>query len=644
MTSQALWRFNEENPWVRKDPVEEEFFTPEGHSDALVREAIQNSLDAALAEDKQVTVRFFFSGASAALPLSQASRFLDGLVPHLEAPENLPALESGGWTAERPMEFLAIEDFATRGLVGDPSASSHAIGGKPNDFYYFFRNVGRSGKSATDRGRWGLGKTVFPAASSIRAFFGYTVRDEDPSGLLMGQAVLKSHLLGQKLFDSYGFFGLFDGRMPQPIEDEVFRTDFKKSFGLMRSGGQTGLSVVVPFPLRSVTSDAVLRSVISHYFFAVLGTRLSVRVEVAGAAPTFINAATIGAIASKMDWSGKSTNRRLPFKPPFDLAEWALGVGDAQRVTVTLPPNAGAPRWSESLFQPEQLATLRSAWSRSERLAIRVALSVHPKKQQPQPTSFDVYLERDAQLARAEDHYVRGGMAISGIRILKEPGVRGLVVVSDPALSKLLGDAENPAHTEWPERGTRVSQRYDLGPTTVSFVKRSLEALVRIVSTPEKEVEKNLLRDVFFVQPPSLPADSTPDKARGRKKGSEPTSPPTIALPRTPSAFNVEPRQGGFVIRGNADVPLPERLRIEAAFDVRSGDPFKAYDRFDFDFADPKPIQLEVRGGELSNRRENRLEFTPTSPDFELVASGFDLQRDLKLKVRSISKAGEALE
>ena len=32
-------------------------------------------------------------------------------------------------------------------------------------FYWFFRNIGRSGKRDEDAGSWGLGKWVFPDAS-----------------------------------------------------------------------------------------------------------------------------------------------------------------------------------------------------------------------------------------------------------------------------------------------------------------------------------------------------------------------------------------------------------------------------------------------------------------------------------------------
>ena len=57
--------------------------------------------------------------------------------------------------------------------------------------FYFWRNRGRSKKSEDSRGRWGLGKLVFPHSSQINTFFGLTKRDDDKESYLMGTADLK---------------------------------------------------------------------------------------------------------------------------------------------------------------------------------------------------------------------------------------------------------------------------------------------------------------------------------------------------------------------------------------------------------------------------------------------------------------------
>src|SRR5690606_6223113 len=82
-----------------------------------------------------------------------------------------------------------------RGLCGDVMRATdpppdHT---KREDFFWFWRNIGRSGKTDDDLGRWGLGKTVYRAASRVGCMLGLTVRQEDHRRLLMGQAVLRLH-------------------------------------------------------------------------------------------------------------------------------------------------------------------------------------------------------------------------------------------------------------------------------------------------------------------------------------------------------------------------------------------------------------------------------------------------------------------
>jgi hypothetical protein len=175
------------------DPIEGEFFSTEALgslSDALIREAIQNSLDAAIPGEK-VKVTITFSASNQKLSASKTSHYLSGLKDHLSSKES-GVMEKVD--LDSSMDFIVIEDFGTRGLEGDiKEDEDRRTKGAKNDFFYFWRNIGRSVEGATARGRWGLGKTVFQAASRINSFFGVTIRTGSPHKLLMGQSVLKIH-------------------------------------------------------------------------------------------------------------------------------------------------------------------------------------------------------------------------------------------------------------------------------------------------------------------------------------------------------------------------------------------------------------------------------------------------------------------
>ena len=106
VAGQPRWRFRRMMPSeINQDPVQGEFFTAASDlSERVVRESLQNSLDARLG-DEPVRVRFTFSGESGALPADVAARYVHELAPHIQA-------DPGADASERD----AIADALARGL------------------------------------------------------------------------------------------------------------------------------------------------------------------------------------------------------------------------------------------------------------------------------------------------------------------------------------------------------------------------------------------------------------------------------------------------------------------------------------------------------------------------------------------------
>lgn len=274
------WKFRRMQPGeMNIDPIEAEFFSTEALgslADALVREAVQNSLDARR-DGRPLHMRFYFSAPEAMLEDERRAGYTRELAPHLNASRSGVTPPD---VASEPLSFVTIEDFGTRGLQGDPSQSEDAEvddAGLRNDFFYFWRNIGRSRKQESDLGRWGLGKTVFQAASRLNAFFGLTVRANDARRLLLGQAVLKIHKLAGQRYYPYGYFGAFDGDFALPVEDAAATEAFARDFRLARRGA-SGLSVVIPYPDPEITAPAVISSIVHHYFMPLIAGDLVVEV------------------------------------------------------------------------------------------------------------------------------------------------------------------------------------------------------------------------------------------------------------------------------------------------------------------------------------------------------------------------------
>ncbi len=257
---------------IRRDPQETELFKTEGAgegeyagTDALVREVIQNSMDAGTG-DGPVRVRFAIHGASALPSSNVLSNYFSRLEPALAYREvdfgsdGVPTLDLG---------FLVCEDFGTRGLGGNVLLAKDPPLNHPTreDFFWFWRNIGRSGKTGDDLGRWGLGKTVYRAASRVGCMFGLTTRVCDSQSFVMGQAVLRLHEYGGKEYAPEGFYcgGHGSDGLPIPIDDADQIASFKKQWSLSRTT-EPGLSVVVPYVTDALKADAILRLTLTNFF------------------------------------------------------------------------------------------------------------------------------------------------------------------------------------------------------------------------------------------------------------------------------------------------------------------------------------------------------------------------------------------
>jgi len=607
------WRFREmDRGEVNVDPVYDEFFKAQDLADALVREAIQNSLDARRGHS---LVRVGFRFGRDPLP-----GIYDGLGEHLEAC-GVPLPDSHA--------FLVIEDFGTRGLIGDPTIDPE-IEDEPaerNDFYYFFRNVGRSSKGELDRGRWGLGKAVFTVASRIRTLFGLTLRAGDQRALLLGQAVLKTHIVGSRRIDPYGFFGRSDRGFPLPIEDDDLLERFADGFGLERS--EPGLSIVIPFVRDDDLSfECIAVSAVRQYFYPIIRGDLVVTIEDNGRAQT-IQPRSIDSV----EGSDPALKRLCA------LTRWSVALPEEERTELPAPPPSGAPSWRGEIPISD---SLRARFERGEPLAFRIPVAIRRKKSRAAMSYFDLFLERDDELKRGEHHFIRRGITIPEVKTSRSQPVRALVVVDDDALARFLGDAENPAHTDWSERSDKIRTLYEHGPWTVRYIKQSVDRLVAALARPPEGRMRDLLAEIFSV-PAGMAGAEEDAGPRGEEHGTirtpEPNPPAHEAQPRPRPAISAT--RGGFTIHGSGDpsdagVPFV----AEMAYRTRSGNPFRKYSPFDFEIG-AAGIDVEVQGALIRSAAGNRVEFIPSRPDFRLSVAGFDCRRDVMVRLQRQGEESE---
>lgn len=636
MSASPVWKF----PPVRieyplNDPVQDEFFTTDsigGLSEALVREVVQNSIDArAAGSTGPVQVRFEFSGGAPA-DAGDVSQYYAGLEPHLRAKgnglRNLPRMD-------KIVPFLTIEDFGTTGLCGDVTEIDiDEEDGRKHDFYWFWRNVGRSGKSKEDLGRWGLGKAVFPALSQINTFFGLSVSTDNIRSL-MGQCTLKIHRDRPNIekCSPYGYWGEFDpsaggGFFSLPVQDPERIRRFCVRHRLRRCD-EPGFSIVIPFPDIELAPDQTLSAIVRQWFYPIVTGLLEITVTARGEDRT-LNAETVREIVEHRLASVPSGRGNLLGLLKFATDAVAL---PESAITEVAARQSGAPAWREVAISDDRREKLRLSFDKGDMLAFKVSLNVQENGGAPTPSHFDVFMAKDPGLERCEDSFVRAGISVSAVHTRLSRGLRALVVVDDPPLRKLLGDAENPAHTEWQKESRKFKGKYSFGPSIIDFVKGSVRALADLLTPTPVELSRTLLDDVFFVEE-DLGAEEEEETPVRPGRGRVIVDPPPKS-PRKP--YSITQAADGFKVQGNAAVEgTPSRLAMRVAYRVRRGNPFTRYSEFDFNVADD-PINMVVKGAEVTLRSRNEFRLRVEDPGFSLTVTGFDRTRDLRVSVTEMA-------
>lgn len=654
------WKFLE----VRKgDKIREnvlaEFFKAasiDNAGEALVREGIQNSLDAVQDQSKPVKVRIIYGGESTAPTIGIANKFFAGLAPHLETSDFEPPAREG------KIHFIAFEDFNTTGLYGDPRQWR-----KPDDhnpFFAYFRAEGWSQKE-DGAGRWGVGKFAFPSASRFRAHFGLTIPCDDGTPKLVGQCVLKYHELGDHQYMPDGWFGEFDDTLGLPVEGKDPESRrliklFEECFSLER-GNQPGLSVVVPFLDESTADYAkLLAGVVKDYYLPILQDKLVVEMKHGTEESVIIDRHWL------LSDSFKEFGDRFggdDFFAELELANWFVNQcsqPEKTTIEVEIDPQEGrgGPEWDEitvtaaqtvdtslptsSANTDDEVSALRQSahtlLETEKRICAKISTHVFRKGEEKEKAHFYLVLERTDKVSGTPTFF-RRVLKVSDVRSRHPSAFRALVVIPPGPLGKLLGDAENPSHTSWSSRAETFLGKYKYGNKMIKLVREApYKFPASIRGGDEFKLDRVVLSGFFGKLPVSSAGLGTGTAKNDKDKKTKPDrviSPGHRPRLRT---YELDARpEGGFVIgpSEDKDAPPPEKLVVKVAYDVAAGDPLKKYSRFDFDFQEHAEDMVTVLACNYSVSGPNELTFDNFQDDFAIEVTGFDKRRDLYIAPRA---------
>lgn len=302
------------------DNIDAKFFIDNYAS--LVRESLQNSLDAQLDGEKPVVVTYRFGKLE--IPsdssLFEVERYIKGCLalhpnrndrvnrayrPMLEYIQNAKHSQTIG--------FLEVSDSNTLGM--DYTDEEEMI--TNTRFYSFAKSIGNSSKDSDTRGgSYGLGKAVFYKNSSMRTII-ISTKTEDGAVAFEGIASLCTSKVDNKKREATGYF--CDNDLERPTTSE---TKIPKVFQREQCGTSIFIIGIDDNPINQSTCyNEIKKAVASHFWLSILHKKLIVEVG-----DEKIDDSNITAVAAEY-FSPSDEDSPIPFIETVSYAESGIIKG-----------------------------------------------------------------------------------------------------------------------------------------------------------------------------------------------------------------------------------------------------------------------------------------------------------------------------
>jgi hypothetical protein len=593
----------------------------------LLREILQNGLDARLGEEK-VVVKI-----GERLLSDDDAEFVSTLIPaeHLQRfKESLPHINEVPASIRR---FLIVEDFGTAGLTG--STEDPSLDGKGQNWNAFWFREGEGGKEhGAGNGGAGQGKITYFSTSSIRTIFAYTVRSDDKRQALYGaSSFMREYSFGGEKWLRDSYWGIHakrkDSLIAIPSEKEDAVQSFREVLGISRNSQQPGLSLIIPSP-RDFSIEEAVEVTIAEFFTPILRGDLVVEIG-----DLTLDKDSIEEIAdSRLSDNRARELHTCTTKGYRNFVRQALLKSKDDQVTV-MPQVDAIAKISESSFDPDVFEKLKNDLADGEQIGLRLPVVVKPKHGENLQCYFDIHLMCPEELDEPEQAIVRrdlliGEEPIGGGKLRQR--ARGFTLITDKELSKLLLSAEEATHLRWNTRLPRLKEYYKYGPDVIAIVRNAMAKVLDVLSGAAQQRDFKALAKYF-----PAPGTLSQTKSRGKKsnKGSEPPLNGVIP-PAIPKKLLLKSLDDGCRVLANNSHPLelsdlPVWTKIEFAYEGLDKDAFAEYDPLDFDLDDPD-FSVMQKNCLVVDKSQNSIEFEITDVDFEFQLTGFD--KNLRLRMR----------
>ena len=612
---------------------------------SLVREAIQNSIDACLDDSKPVKVRFTLKNQTGNIN----EKYFKDLYPHAKLSINENLLPK----YDQNSIYLIVEDFNTTGLEGSVRTS------KPKDpdvelygaSYWFFEWAKGISIKKGDRGSWGIGKIVLSAASRYKSYFVYSVRkrivEEGTEQILFGHANLKYENISDKRVKPnrrWMIINEIGEHIPQ--SDSLQIKEFCSDWGVTRESSMTGTSIILPFCRDTITPKGLLQCIIQDYFIPIIDGSLECEIVGNNSSMTLNTSNIIDQILDLDEgfWTSATKSR----DELVGLCHMYKNFINKKIKTVEIKQiEKSINNWNEVAFDKELVGIINGDLDSGIIYQFKVETNIPiPNSKNNSMDYFNILLSKHNSNELSKTIFSRQGILIPNAnRDSKLRGLLSLVVISkksENSIAQILSDAEGPAHKSWSEAGDRVTQKYNKAAVkaVISWVRSSALNINKLLQSSDEIPDDRSLSKYFpyssdngqssssVNKDDSVGSKGSPKGGKGGKGGkSRPAREKLLDIYQTENGFDIRPM--------DLNVPIGARFVIQVAYTLKSGDSFSAWS--DEDFSLEEMYNKNSSSGAEIYLKENILEFRVVKTDFCLSFVGFDAFRDLSIELKRIS-------
>lgn len=473
----------------------------------LVREAVQNSIDAVMDRTKPVRMRFHVGK----IDPNKHDKYLRSLFPHINSALDSPL-------AGIPISdhnYLVVEDFNTNGLKGNTTSKRPIIdiAEKDKDSFYFFEwKTGESNKDSGTGGKWGVGKVVFSFVSHIKTYLVFSSREKKsaPMGntnIFFGHNVMKCHdLENQKRCKAkHRLMKIDESGNHIPFDESEIIEEFTSEWFVERKIEETGTSIVIPFCFAEFNAQTIIQSLAQDYFIAFLDRGLECEVSDYSSDEVFMLTRdtlmeNIKELPEILRTDASKSRDELLNLCSLYLSREKESTTQIRIGVSSVKPNS----WNDLEIDKENLDELTTAFESFEPVVVNVDVKIPIREEKKfEIDTFQVLFQKRDK-TRLRTTFCRHGILIpDASKSLTIPtNFITLVYVPKGAFADMLGVSEDPSHKSWTSKQEKFKKFYKpekFSHDCIAYVRDAANRIISASQNSSSDKDSSTLSSFFPV-------------------------------------------------------------------------------------------------------------------------------------------------